>query len=185
MTDKQQIITALYAWVAQRPGLEFGNYGDVKGYRAELRSITRDLQDARTPLRAVELSGITGEELAQAFGRAYSGRLSWDGKRLDYCTGQYWPTEYRRAACAVLASALWYYHRDNMPAPRYQAAGFGMGWPTMEEAQESAKRYAPAIVSIDKVYRDQKRGQWACGGAYLRGKCRELYGRGIQSRWFN
>jgi len=94
MTDKQQIITALYAWVAQRPGLEFGNYGDVKGYRAELRSITRDLQDARTLLRAVELSGITGEELAQAFGRAYSGRLSWDGKRLDYCTGQYWPTEY-------------------------------------------------------------------------------------------
>jgi len=75
MSDKQQIITALYAWVAQRPGLEFGNYSDVKGYRAELRSITRDLQDARTLLRAVELSGIAGKELAQAFDRAYSDRL--------------------------------------------------------------------------------------------------------------
>lgn len=26
---------------------------------------------------------------------------------LDYCTGQYWPTEYRRAVCAVLRTALW------------------------------------------------------------------------------
>jgi hypothetical protein len=42
--------------------------------------------------------------------------LTWDSEkqRLDYCTGQYWPTEYRRAACAVLASALWAYQRDNL-----------------------------------------------------------------------
>jgi hypothetical protein len=185
MTNKQAIISALASWIKQRPGLEYGNYGDPVSYRAELRSITRDLQDARTLLRAVELSGITGEELAQAFDRAYSGRLSWNGARLDYCTGQYWPTEYRRAACAVLASALWGYHRDNMPAPRYQVAGKGMAWPTLEEAQQSAKRYAPAIVSIEKVYRDKAKGAWVSPGAYLRGKCRELYGRGIQSRWFN
>jgi len=34
-----------------------------------------------------------------------------DRVEVDYCTGQYFPTEYRRAACAVLASALWEYWR--------------------------------------------------------------------------
>lgn len=39
---------------------------------------------------------------------------SWNGAKLDYCTGQYWQTEYRRAACAVLASAIWSYWRDGL-----------------------------------------------------------------------
>jgi hypothetical protein len=34
---------------------------------------------------------------------------------IDYCTGQYWPTEYRKAVCAVLASALWNRKRADMP----------------------------------------------------------------------
>ena len=33
MDRKQQIITALQGWIAQRPGLEFGNYGNVSNYR--------------------------------------------------------------------------------------------------------------------------------------------------------
>lgn len=142
---KEQICTLLDSWIRQRPGLDFRNYcsgwNDAAGraaYRAEVRSIGLDLQDARQLLRAVELSGITAEELAAAFPRAYSGRLELQyraGKvmqwvrvrdlpagypfaddsqfRLDYCTGQYWPTEYRRAACAVLAAALWDYYRED------------------------------------------------------------------------
>jgi hypothetical protein len=111
--SKQAIIEALDGWIKQRPGLEYGNYGDPVSYRAEMRGITRDLHHARTLLRHVELSGITGAQLDEAFKRAFAGRLLWDGKALDYCTGQYWPTEYRRAACAVLASALWTYWRDD------------------------------------------------------------------------
>ncbi len=34
---------------------------------------------------------------------------------VDYCTGQYFPIEYRRAACAVLAAALWDYYRADIP----------------------------------------------------------------------
>jgi hypothetical protein len=69
-------------------------------------------------LRAVENKpGITAEHLTAAFPRAFSGRLSWDGAKLDYCTGQYWPTEYRAAACAVLASALWTYWRAGLDNP--------------------------------------------------------------------
>jgi hypothetical protein len=112
--ERERILVALDAWIRQRPGLEFGNYNDVPAYRSELRSITKDLHQARTLLQAVRWrESIGAAELLEAFKGAYSGRLSWDGQRLDYCTGQYWPTEYRRAACAVLASALWSYAREN------------------------------------------------------------------------
>lgn len=116
---KEVILTALRAWINQRPGLEYVNYGEPTSYRAELRGITRDKKDAQTLLTAVELSAVTVDQLKEGF-RAYSGRLTWeeDGKgggRLVYCTGQYWPTEYRKAACAVLAQALWDEARAAIP----------------------------------------------------------------------
>ncbi len=113
--EKAKMLAALYAWIVQRPGLEFGNYGEVRAYRAEMRGITRSLHDARTLLRAVELSGMPANVLRGAF-RAYGGRLSWDGHRLEYVTGQYWPTEYRCAACAVAAAALWDWYRESYAA---------------------------------------------------------------------
>jgi hypothetical protein len=113
--ERARILDALDAWIRQRPGLEYGNYGDPVAYRAELRSITTDLRHARRLLDAVRWRSIDAAALREAFRSAYSGRLSWDGKQLDYCTGQYWPTEYRRAACAVLASALWHYTRESFP----------------------------------------------------------------------
>jgi hypothetical protein len=121
MNKREQILTLLRAHIAQRPGLEFGNYGDVKAYRAEMRSITKDRHHAEQLLRRIELSSISEEKLREAF-CAFSGRLSLsetaDGKlRLDYCTGQYFPTEYRKAACAVLASALWGHYQDNTLLP--------------------------------------------------------------------
>ena len=117
--DKPAIITALRAFIRQRPGLEFGNYcsgwQDKTGrnaYFAEMRNITKQLSDAKVLLMAVESDeGISGADLQAAFS-AYSGRLSWDGERLKYVTGQYWPTEYRAASCAVLARALWEHERS-------------------------------------------------------------------------
>jgi len=109
MVKKQTIIDALNAWVNQRPGLEFGNYGDVSSYRAEMRSITRDLQHARAMINYVAWhDSITAEMILDA---AKSGRLSivvTDGTvAIDYCTGQYWPTEYRPAVCRLLSSVIW------------------------------------------------------------------------------
>jgi len=111
--NKQAILDALRAFARQRPGLEFGNYGDAQAYRSELRSITRDLSDAQTLLAAVERSCITADDILRA---ADGGRLSitvdGDRVRIDYCTGQYWPTEYRKAVCRVLSGALWAHRRD-------------------------------------------------------------------------
>lgn len=116
-TQKTDIIAALRRFIAQRPGLEPGNYisdwRDVEGrrlYRAESRQITRDRHDAEALLRYVELSGVDGAQIAAALTR----RLTWDGTTLHYCAGQYFPTEYRRAAASALASALWYYWCDEI-----------------------------------------------------------------------
>jgi hypothetical protein len=117
---KEEIVSLLEAWIKQRPGLDPRDYGWGRegwlNYRSESRRITRQKRDAETLLRAVEYSGIKAPELLEAF-RAYSGRLQikQDGEKfiLEYCTGQYCPTEYRAAACAVLASALWDYHRPD------------------------------------------------------------------------
>jgi hypothetical protein len=121
MLTKDTLCDMLSRFIRQRPGLEFANYGDVSAYRSEMRSIARDKRHAETLLAAVRWrDGITLDHLRGALRSAYSGRLSLietdDGKaRLGYCTGQYFPTEYRRAVAAVCASALWDYWRDNAP----------------------------------------------------------------------
>lgn len=112
MATKSQIIEALDTFIRQRPGLDYGNYGDRKSYAAEVRSIGRDLKDARTLLQAVTWrESISADALIIASRHAFSGRLTivteGDTVRLFYTTGQYWPTEYRKAVAAVCASALW------------------------------------------------------------------------------
>lgn len=102
-------IAALSQFISARPGFDFRNYGDAPSYRADVREAGRQLADARALLRYVERSGVP--VTADNF-RSFGGRLSWDGERLDYCTGQYYPLEYRRAAAAVLASAIWHYWRE-------------------------------------------------------------------------
>lgn len=118
--SKEKIIELMRAWINQRPGLDFADYGDRSSYMSESRRITLQKNDAVALLRHVETSQITAEQIMDGFKSAYSGRLTLEEKdgeyRLSYCTGQYWPTEYRAAACAVLASALWYYHREDIPA---------------------------------------------------------------------
>ena len=120
MVKKQTIIDALNAWVSQRPGLDYHNYGDPVSYRAEVRSIGKDLQHARALINYVAWhDSITAEMILDA---AKSGRLSFVVRdygtvAIDYCTGQYWPTEYRPAVCRLLSSVIWYWLRDNMLDP--------------------------------------------------------------------
>jgi hypothetical protein len=134
--EKDQIRAALSAWIRKRPQLEYGNYGCPTAYRSESRSITRDLHHAREVLAYVaRRDSITAEDLIKASRHAYSGRLTLNktatGYEIDYCTGQYWPTEYRRAACSILAHAAWHRMRDDLPADADQKA---------ERIQKAARR---------------------------------------------
>lgn len=201
MLTKTQILEGLRAWINQRPGLEFGNYGDWSAYRSELRQITKDRQHALELLRAVSMrDSITADKLLAAFPRAYSGRLeisevyavggvtkhtystldeakavaekirqrtsaivSIESRaRLEYCTGQYWPTEYRKAACAVLASALWDQAREDMPKPDGKIS----------------RTHGPFTTEHDNIS-GKTPGDW------LRDHFRKEFGRSIQKRWFD
>lgn len=120
--NKSALLEALHRFIRQRPGLEFGNYGDLSAYRSEMRSITKDRHQAESLLRYVSLrDSITAEDIIKASRDAFSGRLTiealndGEGFSIQYCTGQYFPTEYRRAVCAVLASAIWDRLREDMP----------------------------------------------------------------------
>ncbi len=161
--NKSAILDALDAFTRQRPGLEFGNYGCIRTYRAELRGITKDLHHARDLLTYVACrDSITAERILDA---ARSGRLSIvaddsGAVRIDYCTGQYWPTEYRRAVCALLASVVWAWWFDEcMPAP------------TLHHNQETGE--------LVKRYRGLRANDW------LRNNARREFGRAIASRFFN
>jgi len=108
---QNDFMQAVRSWISQKPGLEYGNYGCPKAYRAEYASIRRDMRTAEIMLSVVNDYAFSLEDIQSAMG-AYSSRLSLemkDGRIIgfDYVTGQYWPTEYRKAACAVMASLLW------------------------------------------------------------------------------
>jgi hypothetical protein len=188
MLTKEHILTALRSFINQRPGLEFANYGEISAYRSELRQITKDRRDALELLNAVALrEPITAADLLAAFPRAYSGRLSIteaaDGRAvLDYCTGQYWPTEYRKAVCAVLSQCLWGWVREGcMPAPTYKL-GDGVSFKSKREASEYAEMMHSTqncVLGIEEKY------DGVSAGDYIRRFFRREFGRSIASRWFN
>lgn len=199
---KIQICDALVAFVRQRPGLDFANYGDVSSYRSELRSIGRDKTDAETLLQAVRWrESITAGDILRASRDAFSGRLTiesipdprcltcegagavahpkgpkgnremacpacaWkQGVKLSYCTGQYWPTEYRKAVAAVCASTLWVHVREHcMP-------------PVSDPEKGTYAYYNPNNRNPPKL---------VSAGEWLRLHFRKEFGSKIQRRWFN
>jgi hypothetical protein len=118
--NKQDILDNLQAFVNQRPGLEPANYaGHADLYRRDYREhCHKPKQDFEALARAVDLrlGGITTDDMRQGFRRAFGGRLDLheDGS-LEYTPGQYGATEYRRAACDVLARILWDFWASDTP----------------------------------------------------------------------
>lgn len=120
---KGSALESLLIFAAKRPGLDPANYGDGyegpatwrglyrrrayrKAYRSEADRIARTLGTLRTLARSMRDNPATDAELIHAAPRAFSGRLSIKsngaGWIVSYCVGQYFPTEYRAAALAVL-----------------------------------------------------------------------------------
>lgn len=105
--NPSNIPSLLWDFASRRPGLDFANYGDISSYRKESREITADLHDFR------ELFGLASSrvpDFAERLEKALttsSGRLTLENGQIQYCTGQYFPTEYRPAASRAVANILW------------------------------------------------------------------------------
>ena len=167
--NKDAMLETLHAFIRQRPGLEYCNYGDWAAYRSEMRSITKDRHHAEALLSYVAArDSITAEMILEASKHSFSGRLTiealndGEGFSIQYCTGQYFPTEYRKAVCAVLSSAIWDWLRANMPP-------------------------ADGVVTIDiggkPLEVESHRGMTP--GDYLRAAARRELGRPLAARFFN
>lgn len=153
---RAELLERLERFIAQRPGFDFSNYGDMASYRADARTATQQLNDARAMLAAISWRESITADMIRAALRS-GGRLTLrDDGTLDYCTGQYWPTEYRAGACRVLASILWDYWRDNMPARDDNGMVPG------------PNRFGHAMSA----------------GDYLRRTARSELGKSIANRWF-
>lgn len=158
-------IVALTAFAAQNPGLEFANYGEVSSYRSEARGIAKDWHRFVAALKEASLYGVTDADVIAASKHAFSGRLTWTGKGWDYCTGQYWPTEYRAAAATVLESA------------------------THAKKQAEAEANPPAPVAAFKTIAEVKAQNAASGGCWFdRGSMRffgtRIHGGIYKGRYF-
>lgn len=111
---EQHCLRALLVFAAQNPGFEWVNYqtGDWKRSRAAYLGDSRPVQRQLREIRKLKwrFAEIPDSAIQEASRRAFSGRLSFresdKGVSVDYCTGQYWPTEYRKAALAVLKEAI-------------------------------------------------------------------------------
>lgn len=200
-TLKQAICDALATFIRSRPGFDPHNYGDAASYRADVRRAARQKRDAETMLAAVRRrDSITGADLIEA---ARGGRLTIEATRveypnelpnpygyrvrIDYCAGQYYPTEYRAGVCRVLANALWNYARDNMPAPYAHR----VEWPRGEFAilqlhAMTEARNADPTVRVYDLYRIPGRPDGSVSaGDWLRRKFRAEFGSAMQRRWFD
>lgn len=166
---KVAILDALERFAEQRPGIEPGNYGDWRAYRRESAQVTRDLRHVRTLAAAVmRHPTLDAEYLLSA---ARGGRLTIEAPadavdavqvRVGYTTGQYFPTEYRRAVARVLAGALWDWTRENaMPAPR-----------TAPDGQE----FYPSL---------RRRSGFVSGGDWLREHFAREFGRCLGNLYFD
>lgn len=128
------VIVALADFAAQNSGIDYRNYystwadkDGIRAYRADSREISKAWGEFKRFLQVAAADGVTDAHVIEAGQRAFSGRLTWKIEpakihrktakggevvtaetrgRWDYCTGQYFPTEYRRAACAVLDEAI-------------------------------------------------------------------------------
>lgn len=194
---KTAICDALAAFIRSRPGFDYANYGDASSYNADVRRAARQKRDAETMLAAVRWrDSITGADLIEA---ARGGRLTIippgmphygmesNVVRISYCVGQYRPTEYRAGVCRVLASALWNYARDNMPAPSgyvvtdwgYPADAFGK-FATRDAAEAClANAGGREAGHVAELYDGRTAGD------YLRRKFRAEFGSAMQRRWFD
>ncbi len=110
-------LSALVAFANQRPNLQFCNYGNRNTYAQEARAIRADLARFNRALSDAIESGTTDADLLSCVDKGGRLQLHAPGTKhgpqshesnafhVEYTPGQYFPTEYRKAASNLLEKA--------------------------------------------------------------------------------
>ena len=107
-------------------------FRSIKAFRSEYNSILQDGRDARLLLNGLRWRTTTlpVEDMIRILG---DRRLQFnpETKEFDYCVGQYWPTEYRAAACRFLRDCYQYIYwpqfKDNQAIKKQIVKEIGRG----------------------------------------------------------
>lgn len=121
-TPTQQVYATclenLISFVNKAPGFCFHDYDSYKYYR---KDYSESLKDKHSFFELLSLASRLVDR-AELQKRVYeylknnSGRLFCDdASKITYHVGQYFPTEYRAAACRILVSILWDIVRKQNP----------------------------------------------------------------------
>lgn len=193
---KARILAALTAYARQRPGFDPRNYGTASSYNADRRRALRQLHDVERMASAVAWRSIGPDDLVQA---ARGGRVTITERDetfhvmpgtvcVDYCAGQYFPTEFRGAIARVLASAVWDWTREHaMPAPVAWRVRYPDGTESAPMQLHAAHSTAAAVKGAYTVdlYRDGKGRARMHAADWLRAYFVREFGRHLARRYFN
>lgn len=110
---KAELIEALRAFIAQRSDLDIADYGgDRQYYEQDKREIAKQKKAADELLRIIErASYLNASHILEA---AKSGRIQFEGGKVDYTANQYWPMEYRAAVASLCSRVIWYSVRESL-----------------------------------------------------------------------
>ena len=96
--NMKQKYESLNAFIKQAPGFSSANYTSRAQYNSDARPVIKDRRTALNLLKECQAEGLNINK--------DSGRLTINSEGVQYITGQYFPTEYRRAVVIHLEDVL-------------------------------------------------------------------------------
>lgn len=102
-------VEKLNQFVNQKPRIDPADYGgDSKLYNSTVRDVTKDRNDyyELLSLFLARWGDRANNKLTHLLNHSGSRLVMINGE-LEYTVGQYFPTEYRKAACKEVATLIW------------------------------------------------------------------------------
>lgn len=137
-TIPETIFDLFKQWIAQPAKLNKEDYGGPNAaYWQERRNIEKQRKAARKALKFARRYSFNPEAMAQALKDAYAGRLTYNHESgsFEYCTGQYFPTEFAAAAGAVLEKYVYLVKPKFVPTPEQRGQ-----WWTIDDIERANDR---------------------------------------------
>jgi hypothetical protein len=104
--NRKALAQSMVEFANSKPHFDLCNYSSQSGYKSDYNKYKKyaDKNRAYGYWGFLDLlNSLDDDQIEYAFRTAYSGRLSFNNRfELEYCTGQYYPTEYQHALNRVV-----------------------------------------------------------------------------------